>query len=238
MIKPLVSDTDFMEDYIISISEESDSGCSVEFDKDPQATSGWSIFVQKYDGIPKIGDIIRLYGKGIGYTVRGIVIDGVVVRYDTEAFAEQKRLEDNKAQEEKQKLDYLEKKDEYSKRIATLPKPFQEKIEGHMRRRDDFSWKNLSYELFVCEEAVKIVKHFGNAEEIRAYSKLGHKEQEKILALDEGHSGNTFGAAVSHAVIYKLDVDWVSRAHAAIHVIVGCEEAGCWSVYEGKNYTE
>lgn len=47
---------------------------------------GWSFFVPPESPIePKPGMVARFYGKGMGYTVRGLFIDGVKVFYRTEA---------------------------------------------------------------------------------------------------------------------------------------------------------
>lgn len=47
-------------------------------------SEGWSLFVPEAPGVePKVGSAMRTYGRGIGSTVRGIFIDGVVARYET-----------------------------------------------------------------------------------------------------------------------------------------------------------
>lgn len=51
------------------------------------------LFVQAYEGVPKVGDTLRCYGKGFGYPIRGIFIDGVKVRYQTEEEYKQSSLE-------------------------------------------------------------------------------------------------------------------------------------------------
>ena len=50
------------------------------------ALGGWSLWCPKRDGLPdpSVGEKCRLYGRGIGSPVRGIVIEGRVYRYQTE----------------------------------------------------------------------------------------------------------------------------------------------------------
>lgn len=54
-------------------------------------SDGWSFFISKDHGVePKVGMSARFYGKGIGFTVRGVFLDGVEVFYRTEAEDEAK----------------------------------------------------------------------------------------------------------------------------------------------------
>jgi hypothetical protein len=72
------------------------------------AHGGWTLFVtsEQCQYEPKPGEIMRCYGRGIGYTVRGVAIGGRVYRYKTEA--EQER-QDYLAAEQRRKLDALER---------------------------------------------------------------------------------------------------------------------------------
>lgn len=57
--------------------------------------SGWSFYIfGKHGVIPKVGDKLTLWGKGIGYSVRGIAINDVVLYYKTEEEARIKHLKD------------------------------------------------------------------------------------------------------------------------------------------------
>ena len=49
-------------------------------------SDGWSFWIpKKYGVIPKVGDKVAFYGKGIGYTVQGIDINGKEVFFKTQA---------------------------------------------------------------------------------------------------------------------------------------------------------
>lgn len=69
---------DQFEETTIAAVEAHDSGYEI------QRSDHWSLWVPMYDGgKPKVGDTIRIYGKGIGHAFRGIYIDGVKVFYRT-----------------------------------------------------------------------------------------------------------------------------------------------------------
>ena len=92
-------DTQYTESRITSVKEVTNCWQVTMFD-------GWSIWVPKgkhptvgapdSDVPPRAGETIRLYGKGIGFAVRGIVIGGRTYFYRTE---EEQEEEDRKLRE-------------------------------------------------------------------------------------------------------------------------------------------
>lgn len=70
-------DTQF-QDHIITSVEKHDGGYSVGFD-------GYGFYVPDVGIEPKVGDTMRQYGKGFGSPVRGVLINGQLVYYRTEA---------------------------------------------------------------------------------------------------------------------------------------------------------
>lgn len=57
----------------------------------PVEGGGWELgqdhtclFCPKYEGEPKVGDTLRIYGKGFGFSFRGLYVNGVKVFYRTE----------------------------------------------------------------------------------------------------------------------------------------------------------
>lgn len=75
----LADDTQFSDVKIAEVTAEP-KGCSVKFD------DGWSFYVPGEPGIePKVGMTARLYGKGTGYRVRGLALDGQTVFYRSHA---------------------------------------------------------------------------------------------------------------------------------------------------------
>lgn len=68
------------EMHELTTVEPSADGWSVGFDS-------MGLFVPNAEckTAPSVGELIRVYGRGFGYTVRGIVIEGRVYRYESEA---------------------------------------------------------------------------------------------------------------------------------------------------------
>src|SRR5690242_21940900 len=79
---------------------------------------GMSFWVQaKYACIPKVGDKAVMWGRGIGYAVRGLAIAGRVLYYRT---GEEQRAQEQQEVDERhaQKLaDYESKRREYDQRV-------------------------------------------------------------------------------------------------------------------------
>jgi len=74
-----IDDDQFEETTIAGVRHEGD-GWMIE------RADGWSNFVQEGPVVPKVGWTVRFYGsKGLGFSVRGIFIDGRKVFYRTEA---------------------------------------------------------------------------------------------------------------------------------------------------------
>jgi hypothetical protein len=55
-------------------------------------------------------------------------------------------------------------------------------------------------------------------------------QRELIPSLSDGHSGNSFGAAVRLAYLYLTQPDLVEKEHGALCPLVGCEDYGCYSL--------
>lgn len=221
------TDTQFTESAIEAVREGDDF---YELTHD-----GWMILCPKVNGLPapKVGETLRLYGRGIGFTVRGIVVGSPLAwrtyRYMTEAEEaaqhEQRRQDEETARERK----FEETREETDRRIAALPEPFRRRIYrfqddgGHTFRRD-----YESYELFCCEQAVAIADALKNRHELRAWRELSFAEQKaRVPALDDGHSGNTFGTACHLAALWMGDPELVVLTHGALTPLVGCEAYGC-----------
>jgi len=67
------------EEVTIESAERHEDGWEIK------RTDGWSLFCPLHDGEPKAGSTLRVYGKGIGSSFRGLYIDGAKVFYRTEA---------------------------------------------------------------------------------------------------------------------------------------------------------
>lgn len=218
-------DTQFQESIIEGVRE---SGESYEITHN----GAWVIGCPKVEGLPapQVGETIRTYGRGLGYTVRGIVVNGRVYRYQTEAEEQAARRQMCREQKAKRERELAEALPETARRIAALPAPFRERIEkfqadgGHEFRRD-----YEGYELFCCEEAVKIATALKDrTEDVPAFAKLDWKQQLMIVpTLSDDHSGNTFGMACRLAHWYLSRPENIVREHGALTPLVGCKAYGC-----------
>lgn len=216
MTYPL-NDTQFREGAVASFNNDAFT-----------CEDGWSLGVPKeFVPKPKQGDTYRMYGKGIGYTVRGLFFNGRQVFYRTEKTQGTKNRLELEASERKQRAEFESGKADMDSRVAALPWIFQQRIEKFRRNNPEFRWKYESYELFVCEEAVLIADELETPEAVQEFSSLPYEEQRERVAFSSGHSGNTFGAACRLAYLSLADESAVEQMHGALAPLVGSEEYGC-----------
>lgn len=72
------NDTEFTEQKIKSVKSV-EAGWSITME------DGWSFYIRAEHGVePKPGMTIRQYGKGIGFPIRGVYLDGELVYYQSE----------------------------------------------------------------------------------------------------------------------------------------------------------
>lgn len=219
----MASDTQYQDSIITAVTER-ENGYEISHDD-------WTVWCPKVGGLeaPKVGERLRLYGRGLGFTVRGIVVEDRVYSYLTEAQEAARHDEWCRQQEairEKELSDNLVERD---RRITALPEVFRARITkfqndgGHEFRRD-FE----GYELFCCEQAVEIAKSLKTREAVKRFQ-TANWEAQKILVpnLSDDHSGNTFGVAIALAYCYLENLEFVSKLHGALTPLVGCEKYGC-----------
>jgi hypothetical protein len=189
---------------------------------------GWCFggIPKDWGGTPKAGMLARFYGRGIGSTVRGLDLDGVEVFYRS---AEEQATENHlqlKESECKQFEEFQHNRKDMDKRVAALPEVFRTRIQKFREANKDFRWKFEGYELFTCEEAVKIAARCKTLEEVKAFHDLPWEEQKKA-GISDGHSGNTFGMACRLASWFLTKPENVTKEHGALVALVGCDEYGC-----------
>lgn len=203
--------------------------------------ASWSILCgatefgfHKKDGVhPKVGDTARFYGKGFGYRVRGLDINGIEVFYRTEAQADNEDHNEALKAKEQRKTEWQSKRTEYNERWAKLPQVFQDRISGFHKRNPDFGPEYEPYELFVCEQAVAFATALKTKSAISDFHRSSYEEQRKLVAeMSEEHSGNTFGTACMLSRLLIDRPDLVANAHGALCPLVGCADYGCWSAGE------
>lgn len=215
-------DREFETNIIKSFSKEP-HGHSLTFD------NGWSFWMPECGFAPEVGQAAKLYGRGTGYTVRGLVVNDRVVFYRTEAEQEELHRKEQADREAKKRADYDAKASDYDARVNALPMPFKTRIKDFRNWKPE-TWKYdfEPYELFACEQAVEIANAMKTPEEISRFHKLDFPEQRKLVAaLSDNHSGSTFSAACLLANIYLTKPDLVPKAHGALCPLVGCKDYGC-----------
>lgn len=211
------------QDFIITSVEREQSGWFAV-----GLSDGWCIGVDPTPAVePRPGLLIRLYGRGTGYPVRGIVIDGVVVRYQTDG--EYRAETARKAAEERAAkfAEFETRRADIEARIAALPAGFRARFERFAAGNPDFLPEFGDYELMCCEQAVIFAGRM-SADELRRWAKLPHDGQKAMVPeMSDGHSGNTFGVSVRLAILSHEHPDLVALEHGALVPLVGCEAYGC-----------
>lgn len=213
------------ESATLTYVESNDDGWSIGF-------GGWGLFVPNDQCAvsPKVGEKVELYGRGVGYSVRGIVIGGRVYRYLTEEQEQRRHHDEVKASKRERREKLAAERADRDRRIAALPPEFRTRLERfHAVGGDEWRAEFEPYELFVCEEAVKIVKS----------GKAGTTVDTEVLrevlgeTYDE-HSGNTMASAVGLARAAFKGVD-LARVHGALCSLVGCADYKCWHAGGSEN---
>lgn len=195
-----------------------------------ERADGWSFGFTHKSIVPKVGDMVGFYGKGTGYIVRGLFVDGKKVFYRTEKQQDALFKRQIAADERKRKLAFTKNRKKYEARISALPTEFRNRIDGFRTRNKKFNADHLPYELFTCEQSVAFAKALKTVDEITRFHKLDYADQKKLVpAMDDGHSGNTFGAACVLARLYLEQPELIAKMHGALCPLVGCKDYGCYA---------
>lgn len=177
---------------------------------------------------PAVGERLAMYCKGLGSNVRGLVIGDRVYRYMTEAEADAAHRAEVVKAKAKRDAEWLAGEAEYMRKVALLPEPFQKRIRYFLSGVPRWGADHGAYELFCCQEAVKILGACKTVAAVKAFYD-DHDMQKAVLGdtLEE-HSGNTFGAAclLARASIEGIEV-W--QMHGALCPLVGCDAYGCYA---------
>jgi hypothetical protein len=215
-------DTQYEEHTLTAVTPAPGGGWSITAD-------GLSFFCPATSPIePRAGMSARYYGKGFGYVVRGLFIDGHRVFYRTDAEQRDHELAELEVSEQAQRDEFERNRATLDERFDALPAVFRERINKFRATNPEFRWRFEGYELFCCEEAIKLIDALKTAPAVREFQTLDHERQRKLVpAIGDGHSGNTFGVAVSLAHEYLVRPDRVVLMHGALTPLVGCEAYGC-----------
>jgi hypothetical protein len=167
----------------------------------------------------KVGDLFETAG-GLGYPIQGVRVNGYVLWFKDSAAMEadrQKWLDDLHA---KRRAEYEENKGRWREEVEALPPLLRVRMERFITEAggfEPFFCDMGAYELFCCTEAVKFAAYFGpllagknDAEvelEVRRFRDLGCEAQRALVPFSDGHSGNTFGGAVTLGARVAMGLD-------------------------------
>jgi hypothetical protein len=207
------------------------------------SSGGWSMGLGDGGGFfcpqdspvePRPGMTARLYGKGLGYVVRGLFLDGHRVFYRTEAEQAEEDRRQAEDRDKERRYDFEKNRADLDRRFAALPEVFRRRIARFRAGCPSFRWEYEPYELFVCEQAVEIAKELDggdphvNRGAFEMFRSMTFEEQKaRVPALSDDHSGNTFGCACALALAYLTNPESVAVMHGAMVPLVGCEAYGC-----------
>lgn len=216
-----MNDTEYRDHVIESVDAD---GLGFKMD------DGWSFYCPPESPVrPRVGATARLYGRGTGYPIRGLSIDGVTAFYRTPQ-QEDARHEAMVAKMAQDKRDAFDNggRAALDAKYAALPAVFQRRIDRFRKARKDWRVEYEAYEMSCCEDGVKIAAAFKTQEEIDEWRKKPYEAQmAEVPGLFDGHSGNSFGCAVYLARCYLNDPESVIEQHGALVPLVGCRDYGC-----------
>lgn len=179
--------------------------------------NGWSIFWRDDAGpIPNVGDRVKVCGE-IGYPFYGLAVNGELRWWLTSEQREQRLADELAKLKADREARWVEAEPKLDADYDDLPAPFRFRID-QLRARGGREWRveMESYEMFCLTEAVKIAERFGSRAEIARWNKLPYADQRAEWdGFDDGHSGNTFGAACSLAALW-CDAGMSDRAEALV----------------------
>ena len=193
--------------------------------------NGIAFWVDKKYGVkPRIGNVVRFYFDETR-SVRGLYINGRKSYYHTREEQAKLNAERRRKQEASEKALFRKNRPKLDAQYRSLPEVFKHRIDKFRQNNPDFRWKYEAYEMYVCTQAVKIAEAAQKAEVIRSWDEGNgfisfEKAKSVVPGLDDGHSGNTFGAACLLAILYLSNQRGVVRHHGAMAPLVGSKEYG------------
>ena len=217
------ADTQFEEVTLAEVRASSDG-------HELKRSDGWTLWVETGPITPQAGMTARFYGRGIGFPVRGVVIDGHTFFYRTPE-QEQARHEAWVAElHQKQAEEYEQTKGQLAERLSVYPDVFRRRIERFLANSAT-AWEHQAYEMSVCDAALLIIETYPDADGHKAWVENDYKP-DIPESFEMGLSGNQWDMARRLAFWWHNERENIYRDHAAISLLIGCEEAGCLPVQD------
>jgi hypothetical protein len=203
---------------------------------------------KEHGATPTVGDRLLLITKNLSLII-GVDINDEEVFFKTSVQLENEEVEAREQRRRDLKEKYLKEKEKLDEDYALLPQNFRRRIDIFRETNPDFRWEFESYEMFTCKEAIKIADYLKDhhhlefpvqrgdvGELVKVFSDLSFEEQQSTAGIDDEHSGNTFGCALTLAQYHLIDSftmdddsfeSLVVAQHGALVPLVGCDEYGC-----------
>lgn len=223
MAKQINDDVQFESDTIDEVRACDGGGWEMK------RKGGWSFFCPKESPIvPKPGMEARFYGRGIGYIVRGLTLNGTIVFYRTEAEEEARHKQWCEDQDKAKRADFEKNREQMDADYNALPEVLRRRIDKFRKNNPDFRWDFEPYEMFCCKQAVVFFEALKTEAAIRAFHAMPYEEQRKAVpGMNDGHSGNTFECAVALALDLATVPENAAKRYGALAPLVGSEKYGC-----------
>lgn len=200
------------------------------------------IIKKKYNIIPKVDDYGILYTKQFSL-IRGISLNDKLLFYKSDAELEDQRIKDMKNRENDKKIQFKKNRNNLDIKYNSLSEIFKQRIDKFRKNNPYFRIEYESSELFVCQQAIEILKYINKEEDMIKFSELSFDEQIKIVpTLDGGHSGNTFNITLRLAYWYIKDMKSVINVPGALEYLVGSKDYGgiyneeLWAKYKLEQF--
>jgi hypothetical protein len=172
----------------------------------------------------------RFYGRGIGFNVRGVVVDGHTFFYRTPEQEKQRHQEWVANLKRERAEEYERTKGDMAARLQAYPEVFRRRIERFLKNSPT-AWEHQGYEMAVCDAALRIVDVYRSKAEFDAWVESEYRPQ-LVKTDDLELSGNQWDMAKRLAYWWYTERENIWKDHAAISLLIGCEEAGCPPVKE------
>lgn len=191
-------------------------------------SGGWSFCLdKKHDITPKVGDHYQLRTKGFSQIV-GIKWGNRVLFNKTVDEVKSEHQEFCRKQREEKQAEFKKNCKKQDTQYEALPEVFRRRVDKFRDNNPDFRWEYEPYELFCCEQAIGMAKHFKTREALIKFNEMEYKDQKKTWkGFSDEHSGNTFVMSVKLAILYLNDPENVVKFHGALAPLVGSKEYGC-----------
>lgn len=194
---------------IEKVEHYDNGGCAIS-----RGEPGWGTFglgVDELNGfVPQVGDVVIVYTQGFS-SVRGVIIDGHVLRYHTpaQAAAEHEQWKKNWRLEKLER--YVEHGDALKERVKKLHPVLQARMARFAAEGGVGFWiDDAPYEMACLEGTQALLNKIESLDLtddeglkwIEEWMSLPYAEQmKKVPDFGEGHSGNTADAAIGMARI-------------------------------------